>query len=42
VYEVAREPHGRRIALLVANVLIVAYLVANLWRTRRPTREEAP
>lgn len=40
VYEVAREPHGRRIALLVANVLIVVYLVANLWRTRRRTREE--
>jgi uncharacterized membrane protein (DUF2068 family) len=35
VYEVAREPHVRRIALLVANVVIVVYLVVNLYRTRR-------
>lgn len=39
VYEVAREPHVKRIALLVANALIVVYLVFNLYRTRRSRHE---
>ncbi|HEY2585562.1 MAG TPA: DUF2127 domain-containing protein [Tepidisphaeraceae bacterium] len=41
VYEVVREPHVKRIALLVANVLIVAYLVLNLYRTRRRAGEKS-
>lgn len=34
VWEVIKEPHVKRIALLVANVAIVIYLVYNLYRTR--------
>jgi uncharacterized membrane protein (DUF2068 family) len=34
VYEIAREPHALRVAVLLANLAILAYLIGKLWRDR--------
>jgi len=37
VYELVVRPHLSKVVLLIANLLIVAYLIASLYRTRRRT-----
>jgi uncharacterized membrane protein (DUF2068 family) len=42
VWEVVRRPHVGRVVVLVANVLIVIYLIVQLRRTRRGWEGEPP
>jgi uncharacterized membrane protein (DUF2068 family) len=41
VYEVIRSPTHAKEILLIANILIVIYLILNLYRTRRSARRPA-